>query len=748
MSYIASEDRIYIENKYHLQKNAFDPFNRFAYHGCDTQFSEGLDDEEMKEALSRMAEENANDDRALLKARGFAFVLDNAKVTLNPHDYFPCLYNWGRALDRPMFFRWEAEVFETRPSLNDKKRLFLRTATAEMWLDTNHVVPDWQDILSLGFFGILERAKRYHEKHLSNGELTKKEEAFFASIEIEYSAMIRFIGRLINYTEEHPSEKSPTVLKSLKTLECGAPQSTFDALMTMYLYFMFSESVGSFQVRSLGHGLDRSLYPFYKRDTENGVFTKDEIKTFLAYFFLQFSAIGNYWGQPFYLCATDFSGKTDISHFTQEILEVYDSLEIYNPKIQLKIDYATPKSLILQVLDMIRRGHSSIVICCVPGIIKSLTSCYGTTVDEARDCDISGCNEMHVRANEANMISSIANVAKAVNWVFDNGVDTLTGEQVGLNTGLIDSFKSFDEFYNAFIKQLSHLFDSIIEMAREYEHLVCEVNPSVELSGTMEQSLEKKVDAYAFGVKYPTSSILLCSIATAIDSVLAVKELVFDKKVVTLAEYKKALDSNWEGYEELRLMALRAEHKYGINDDEADKYAAALFRWMALYVTGRKNSRGGVYKVGVPSTRHFINYGKKTKATPDGRRMGEELSKNSAPVIGMERRGVTAMINSALKCSPYLFSEAYVLDVMLHPSAVSGESGLEAMYALVMSYMKQNGISIQFNIFNTETLKDAQEHPEKYKNLQVRVSGWNALWNNMSREEQNAYIIRAEGLSH
>jgi formate C-acetyltransferase len=345
------------------------------------------------------------------------------------------------------------------------------------------------------------------------------------------------------------------------------------------------------------------------------------------------------------------------------------------------------------------------------------------------------------------MISGVINVSKAISYVFDNGYDEIISKDVGLKTGDIASFKSFEEFYSAVIAQLTHIIDEAIGMARKYECYVAEVSPSVMLSATMKRALEKKVDAYAFGVKYPTSSLLYNAFATTVDSILAIKELVFDKGEATLLDFKNALDNNWEGYEWLREKALSAEHKYGINDPMADAYAEALHKWLSIYITGQKNSRGGVYKTGAPSTLHFILQGEKTKATPDGRRRGEELSKNSAPVIGMERRGVTAMINSALKTHPSLNSEAYVLDVMLHPSAVSGDDGLEAMYALVMSYMKRGGVSIQFNVFNAEMLRDAQKNPERYKNLQVRVSGWSVLWNNLSKAEQDAYIIRAEGLA-
>ncbi len=747
MRYISEIDKEYIENKYHDTTKPFDPHQKFTYHGTETEYSDGLDDAQMAEVITKMHAESAGKQRAVVKANAFAFVLDNAKIHVSEKDYFPCIYNWGRPLDTPMIIKWIDELFESIPGLNGQIEAYRESGTADMWLDTCHVVPDWHDILSLGFTGMLDRVKEYHEKYKVENALTEKEEAFFTSIEIEYEAILRLIDRITDYAEKHSNEKTPLVVNALKSIRCGAPKNTFEVLQLMYIYFMCSESIDSYQVRSMGNGFDRAIYPYYKKDIENGLFTAEQIKSFIAYFFMQFSAIGNYWGQPLYLCSTDIDEKTDISALTLDILDVFDSLDIYNPKIQLKIDEKTPKAVLLKTLDIVRRGKSSFVFCCKPGMIKALMGCYGTTYEEARDCDISGCNEMHVRADEANMISGIINVSKAITYVFDNGLDEGTVKQIGLKTGDVTEFKTFDEFYEAFLKQLAHLIDEAIGMARRYEHYVADVNPAIMLSATMKRALEKKVDAYAFGVKYPTSSILYNAYATTVDSVLAIKELVFDKKEATLADFKNALDNNWVGYEWLRQKALKAEHKYGINDEEADIYASALHRWLSMYITGQKNSRGSVYKTGAPSTLHFIHQGKLTKATPDGRAAGEELSKNSAPVIGMERNGVTAMINSAVKTVPSLNSEAYVLDVMLHPSAVEGEDGLEAMYGLVMSYMKRDGVSIQFNVFNAEMLRDAQKNPQKYKNLQVRISGWSVLWNNLTKEEQDAYIVRAEGLA-
>ncbi len=762
MSYISEKDRNYIENKYHKKGDPnFNPLQRFNYHGYEYDPATGLDDAQMAAGLEKLIEETKGQDHALVKAKCFAFVLDNARIDAPAEDYFFGFYNWGRPLGKTLISKWYNEVFASMPKVMQIMEDYEASGTGELCLDTDHVVPDWRDIFGLGFTGLKDRARKYYEERKNErnnmsgvfceeegteGGLTPKQEAFFASIQIEYEAILRLIDRLADYTEEHPSEKSDLIVRSFRSLRNNPPQNTFEALLMMYTFHICSESVDMYQVRSLGNGLDRSLYAFYKKDLEEGVFTREQIRTFLAYLFMQYAAIDNYWGQPFYLCGTDFDETTDISDLTLDILEVYDSLNIYNPKIQIKIDYHTNPRIIHKALEMIRAGHNSIVFCCVPGITKSLTTCYGVTEEEARNCDISGCNEMHIRGSEACMISGYPNAAKALCYVFNNGLDTITGKQLGLTTGDVTTFRTYEDFYDAFIKQFSYMLDTFLDTARAYEKYVSEICPSVMLSATIESSLQKAVDAYGFGVKYPTSCLLLCSFATTVDSLLAVKELVFEKEKTTLAEMREALLHNWEGHEELRQEALRAELKYGNGNPRADALAAELFQWFSHYVTGQKNSRGGVYKVGVPSTRHFIGQGRVTEATPDGRKKGEECSKNAAPVVGMERKGVTAMIRSALSTQPWLFSEAYVLDVMLHPSVFEGEDGLQAVKGLIDMYMKNDGISIQFNVFSAQTLRDAQEHPEKYENLQVRISGWNVLWNNMSREEQDAYIKRAEGL--
>ena len=746
MAYISEKDRNFIENKYHRTDEPFDPYKRYAYHGYEYDEKTGLDDEEITKGLEKLYEETRELPRSLSKAMAFSYVLDNTRIDVNEHDYFVGLYSWGRLLGDTFIGKWAEELKESMPDTIELIEDINKSATASVCFDTEHFVPNWEMIMRLGIPGILDNV-REHRKKKNEAEMTREQKAFFDSIELEYEAFLRLIRRLKAFAMEQNHEKAKLIAESMENLEKGAPRTFFDAIELMYIFFMCSEYVEQFQARSIGNGLDHTLIEFYERDIESGKFTRDEIKSFLAYFILQFYAIGHPQGHPFYLSGMGADRKDKTSQLTYDILEVYESLDIYNPKIQVKIHPGTPDALIDKVLRIIRSGKTSIMFCCQPGIIKSLTSCYGVSFEEACECDISGCNEQHVKGNEACMISALPNAAKAINYVFSNGVDSVTGKILGLQTGDVTAFKSFDEFYNAFIRQMAHITDTCINIANTREKHVGEVNPSVLVSAITPHSLEVMKDAYAFGVKYPTSALLLCSFATAVDSLLAIKELVFDTKEVSIEEYKKALEHNWEGFESLRLKALNTKHKYGNGDMEADRLASEFFKWFSTYVNGRPNSRGGVFKAGVPSTMDFRSQGRITEATPDGRRKGEELSRNLQPVTGSEHNGPTGTLRSSMNLDTGMFCEACVTDMMLHPSAVAGEDGLEAMKALVYTFMKNDGLSIQFNIFNADTLREARENPEKYKDLQVRITGWNALWNNMSYDEQEAYILRAESLN-
>lgn len=743
---INSTDRYYIERKYHNPEEDFNPFARMSYHGMGYIEESGLDEQGLLDGLKNLEKEILELPHPIARAKAIEYVLENERVYINEHDYFVGLDSLNRLANSVTFSRWEKE------SLNLRKKDLLKSAydfnnsgAVMIWTDYDHVVPDWESLINLGFVGIRERVRYYRAEHKKHGTLNDEVSAFFDGIEIEYTAIINLLDRMYRIAERQTFEKSEKIKICLKNLRDGKPTDFYEALQLIYIYFIISESVDSYQVRSLGNGLDSTLFGFYENDVLSGKYTQNEIEEFLSYFLIQWSAIGNYWGQPFYMGGTNADGSTKYNELSYIILDVYDKLDIYNPKIQMKINENTPDYIVKKAFEMVKTKNASIVFCCEPAMIKAIMG-YGATYEEALNYDIRGCYETGVRANEVSSSSGYVNAAKAIEYVFTNGFDIRLKKQIGVKTGEIDDIKTFEDFYFAFLKQWENLIEKSIKITNDAEKFLAFVNPSSLYSGTIETALKNGKDGYGGGVKFNNNAMLNCGFASAVDSIMSVKEFVFDKCEITLRELAKVLENNWENYEILRLKIKKSSHKYGNNDHITDIYASAMADFFANKVNNVPNSRGGFYKAIFHSARAFVEQGEKTGALPDGRKAGEELSKNASPACGMDRNGVTALIKSVVKLTPHNYHESFCVDVMLHPSALDGGSGFNVFKAILMTYLQNGGQSIQFNIFNVKTLRDAQKNPEKYQNLQVRVCGWNTLWSNMSKKEQDAYILRAENI--
>lgn len=313
--FLPHDDRKKIENKYHKTNEEFDGFQRMAYHGYDYDEATGLTDEEIDLALCEISKASGNKPHTAVKAQMVAYVLDHTRIDVNENDYFIGLYSWGRLIDKYTVNPWYREVEKKADKRNSATKRSELSATGTAWigLDFDHTVPDWESMTRLGFRGMLKRADDAYEKLKKATGLTEKQEIFYCAVRTEYEAILRFIARLYEYSLTKKFAKAETISASLKNLYEGAPKNTYDVLQMIYIYFMISESVEHYQVRSLGYGLDATLYPFFKRDIESNTFTKEEIARFTAYFLMQFYAMGNYWGQPFYLAGTNVDGSTKVN---------------------------------------------------------------------------------------------------------------------------------------------------------------------------------------------------------------------------------------------------------------------------------------------------------------------------------------------------------------------------------------------------------------------------------------------------
>ncbi len=721
--------RAYIERKY--DERMFDE-------------STGLSNAEIRAGLDKIFSESRGMSHTQIKALGFEYVLDHARIDVDEHDWFIGLSEWNeKSMDAAFCQRWMSEVRqESAPALMEAGERLRSNWACMSYLDYCHSVPDWNAVLALGFSGLRQRAAQYRaQREAKQGTLSLREGDYFDSIEREYAAIDRFIARLRDRALQKNSVSCRRIAECLEHIRTGAPQTMYEALQTIWLYFLISEYVDCLQVRSFGN-LDAALYSYCQRDLERGV-TREEEADVLAAFLMQASAMRYYWGHPFYMGGTAADGSCLINDLSFLILDVYDELGIYDPKIQIKLDHNTPTAFVKKVLAMIRGGHSSFNFVGEQAMRRALLK-EGYTQQEAREAVVKGCYEYTANGDSVDTANVHVNLPKAVELALHDGWDAFHGVQVGPHTGRAEDLSCFEDFYEAFMTQARFIYETGFAELGAYDARVGEVNPTPMFSATIRTSLERAYDAYSGGTKHRESGVLLCCPATAADSLAMVKKYVYDRGEVTLPQLRDILDKNWADAEVLRRRILNDRDKWGNNRDLPDALFKDFTERLAHLNNGRLSARGAYCTTSLHNALMFRTMGEHTAATPDGRFSGEECSKNASPVQGMAREGATATIASLAKLDASLFRGDFPLDVALSPNAVRGEAGLEAMYALLMTYMDNGGHAIHFNVLSPETLRDAQAHPEKHRDLQIRVCGWNVLWNNLSRDEQTYYIRQAE----
>lgn len=466
----------------------------------------------------------------------------------------------------------------------------------------------------------------------------------------------------------------------------------------------------------------------------------------ISYFLMQFASINNYWGHPLYLGGTLPGGESAINELSYLILDCFYALNICTPKIQIKLAENTPEDFLRFALERIRDGNSSFVFVGEKGIGRAMRG-IGFSPEEIRACDINGCYEYNVRGREVKTAPLYLNVTKPIELALHDGVDPRTGIRVGPRTGSLAEMKTYDDFYRAYIAQLHGILERGIACCNRFEAHLDRINPTPLFSATIEHSLATAEDAFARGSVYNNSGALQAGLATAADALTVLRKYVYEKNELTLEAFSDILDQNWTGSELLRRRILRDHEKFGNGLSGPDATAAAIAQYIGHTLTLRPNARGGFWKAGLHSARIFIVFGGKMNATPDGRMAGEEISKNASPAIGQDVSGVTALEKSVTGIDTAMYTEDFCLDVMMLPATVAGEEGLDAMARLVRTYMEHNGIAIHFNIYDEQTLLDAQANPERYQNLQVRVCGWNVLFHTMDKKEQDKYIERARAIA-
>lgn len=691
----------------------------------------------LKDGCENICLKMINEPKNLIKAHVFAYILENATVEIHPDEIFAdCIHHYDLLGDLRM--KWqnnvESSVMKDIITNNSKgRKRYAFTAEA----DFSHTCPDWDRILSLGIKGILLQ----FEKANSNENLSKEQKDFYESGIVVYRAVLTYIKRLAEKAKSIGNEKSLLLAECLENLSTQPPKSLYEAMELTFIFYYLQTFVEKVNVRTIGK-IDRLYEKFYKEDIQSGRFTENQIREIIRFFLYRLYAVGAIANSPFYLCGTDEYDNAFINDLSYLFLEEYISLDINDPKIHIGYNPKMSEKYLTLVMKAIVSGRNSFVFM-NDSVASAALSNVGICPDDALNYIPVGCYEPCALGKEVPCTcSGRINIPKAVEVAIGNGYDLIDGELIGKQADY--EINSFESFFQSVKDQLELFSINVINQVNMYEQNFMEINPAPLFSGALEDCVRNGKDAYAGGAKYNNSSINAFGLAIAVDAIYAIKKIVYDEKILSLSDFAKILRTNWKGNEELRLKCKKLLPKYGNNNTEVDSIMVELTNFINALINGASNGRGGVYRCGYFSIDWYTEFGKTTAALPDGRLCSTPLSKNMNAVIGCDKSGITALINSVTKLDYENIPNGTVLDLMLHTSAVNGDDGIRAMIGILKAYMLKGGIALQINVLNPELLRKAQEQPEKYSTLQVRLCGWNVYFVNLSQEEQNEFISMSE----
>jgi formate C-acetyltransferase len=421
---------------------------------------------------------------------------------------------------------------------------------------------------------------------------------------------------------------------------------------------------------------------------------------------------------------------------------VVEEMRLVQPSSMVQISKKTPDRFLKRALKIVKTGFGQPSIFNTDAIVQELVR-QGKTIEDARDGGCSGCVESGAFGKENYNLTGYFNLPKVFEITLNNGIDPRTGKEIGLRTGDTAAFKSYEELFEAFKKQLNYFVEIKVKGNNIIERLYAEYLPSPFLSLLISDCIAKGKDYHDGGTRYNTSYIHGVGMGTITDELTSVKYNVFDKKHVSMSELLEALENNFKGYEPLRQRLLNKTPKYGNDDDYADGIMRSVFEAYYDAVSGRPNTKGGFYQINLLPTTVHIYFGRVVGAAADGRPAAEPLSEGVSPVQGADRKGPTAVIKSVAKMD-HVRTGGTLLNQKFTPHLLSDEEGLDKLAHLVRSYFKLDGHHIQFNVINADTLRHAQKQPEKYRDLIVRVAGYSDYFIDIGEDLQNEIIKRTE----
>lgn len=585
--------------------------------------------------------------------------------------------------------------------------------------------------------------------------------AIAAQAIIDYATRFSELAKNLAIQQTDPLRKSDfqNIAEVCNHIPAHAPRNFWEALQ--YYWFVHlgvTKELNTWDAFSPGH-LDQHLLPFYQHGLADGSLTREKAEELLQCLWIKFNnqpappkvgvtaaESGTY---------TDFAqinlggvwadGSDAVNEVTYLLLDVVEEMRLLQPSTSIQVSKRSPDRFIKRAAKIIRTGFGQPSIFNTDAIIQEMIS-KGKSLIDARNGGTSGCVETGAFGKENYNLTGYLNLPKILEVTLHNGIDPRTGTLLGLQTGDPSGFANYNELFTAFQQQLNHFVDIKVRGNQIIEKLYATYMPSPFLSILIDDCIAKGMDYNAGGARYNTSYIQGVGIGTITDSLSAIKYHVYEKQNLSIRELLDILRADFAGHERQRQMLLNRTPRYGNDNPAADEIMVDTFKAYHNSVTGRRNTRGGYYAIDMLPTTCHVYFGSVMGASADGRKAGTPLSEGISPVQGADRNGPTAVIKSAAKMD-HLSTGGTLLNQKFTPSLLADETGLENLVHLVRTYFRLDGHHIQFNVVDAATLRAAQQNPDQYRDLIVRVAGYSDYFCDLSQALQEEIITRTEHVS-
>ncbi len=641
-----------------------------------------------------------------------------------------------------------------------------------MMMPAGHLTPGYNNLMKIGIGNVRKQAQDWLDSHRNDLMGDDTDKWMFYTAMIDYcDGMIAYINNYAEACEAKAAETTDEARKAellsmadgLRWISTRTPRHFREACQLYLLYMQSVLHEGLNDIGSCGR-FDQNVWPFLKSDLETGYITMEEAQEIVDCFFLkvngfyrgnegplaQIIGIGNTYMHTTVGGVDPDTGEDASNPVTYMTLAALGRMKLHDPTISLRINKDTPDDLwdvAIRVNAMVGGlplfQNDEVII---PALMREL----GFSLRDARDYAIIGCQEITGQGTDYACCNGVIppntnlHYPALLTMAINNGINPTTKEQSSIHTGYLYDMTNIEQVKAAWSEIAEYTLRGVMSMNNLCEYIVQHYTPYLSLSAFMDDCMARGMDCTWGGCRYNEYGGTATGLATVADSLTAIDYMCFQKKICTTRELYDAVMANWEGYEELQAKIIKEVPHFG----NGDEYADSMMDWVTNEYYEMSNrifsKRAKKFRSGLYGASDHVAQGYVTWATPDGRKFGEPIADGASPCQGRDTNGPTAVLRSANCYDHSKFMDGLALNIRLHPSTVSNQEGIDKLRDLTKAYLDEGGMEVQYNVVSTEDMRAAQENPEAYRNMVVRIAGYSAYFVELSKDQQDDLISRTE----